>query len=170
MTDLGKVDRSFFERHVASNLGTDREDVALGPTHGVDFGVVDVGGTALEARDTVVAEVGRVEPVGAGESGVYVEANGRSFRGPTRRGTPTPSWPGTPPSESERPARPRRRPHATIGTDGYDSSRYRNTPATSPSRPMLPHSGRSSSAISCGSSVASAARSTASTHAGSIDS
>ncbi|MFP9193704.1 AIR synthase family protein [Natronosalvus vescus] len=44
---LGKIDRSFFDRHVATRLGADREDVALGPTHGVDFGVVDVGDQAV---------------------------------------------------------------------------------------------------------------------------
>ncbi|MFP8957254.1 AIR synthase family protein [Natrialbaceae archaeon A-CW3] len=44
---LGKIDRSFFDRHVATRLGADREDVALGPTHGVDFGVVDIGGQAV---------------------------------------------------------------------------------------------------------------------------
>ncbi len=47
MTDLGKIDPAFFDRHVASNLGADRDDVAIGPTHGVDFGVLDVGGRAL---------------------------------------------------------------------------------------------------------------------------
>ena len=47
MTDLGKIDRSFFEQHVAPNLGADREDVAIGPQHGVDFGVLSVGGQAL---------------------------------------------------------------------------------------------------------------------------
>jgi hydrogenase maturation factor len=49
MTDpeLGKVDRSFFDEHIASRLGAPRDDVVLGPTHGVDFGVVDVGETAL---------------------------------------------------------------------------------------------------------------------------
>ncbi|SFR55419.1 AIR synthase family protein [Halogeometricum limi] len=47
MTDLGKVDRAFFDRYVFSNLGADRDDVALGPTHGVDFGLLDVDGTAV---------------------------------------------------------------------------------------------------------------------------
>ncbi|AEH36732.1 AIR synthase family protein [Halopiger xanaduensis] len=47
MSDLGKIDRTFFERHVASNLGADRDDVALGPQHGVDFGVLEIGGQAL---------------------------------------------------------------------------------------------------------------------------
>lgn len=47
MSELGKVDRSFFEAVIRPRLGADREDVALGPTHGVDFGVLDVGGRAL---------------------------------------------------------------------------------------------------------------------------
>ncbi|WP_373189135.1 AIR synthase family protein [Halolamina sp.] len=47
MTDRGKVDRAFFSQHVAPRLGADREDVALGPSHGVDFGLLDLDGTGL---------------------------------------------------------------------------------------------------------------------------
>lgn len=47
MTDLGKVDRDFFDEHIYPNLGADRDDVLLGPQHGVDFGVVEVGGQAV---------------------------------------------------------------------------------------------------------------------------
>ncbi|OAQ52357.1 hydrogenase expression protein [Natrinema mahii] len=47
MSDLGKIDRAFFDRHIAPNLGADRDDVAVGPTHGVDFGVLDIGDRAL---------------------------------------------------------------------------------------------------------------------------
>jgi hydrogenase maturation factor len=47
MADRGKVDRSFFEEQIRPRLGADRDDVALGPTHGVDFGVVDLGERAL---------------------------------------------------------------------------------------------------------------------------
>lgn len=47
MTDRGKVDRAFFAEHVAPRLGAARDDVALGPAHGVDFGVLEVGGTGL---------------------------------------------------------------------------------------------------------------------------
>ena len=47
VSDLGKIDWDFFERHVAPNLGADRSDVRLGPSHGIDFGVLDVGGQAL---------------------------------------------------------------------------------------------------------------------------
>ncbi|WP_435184678.1 AIR synthase family protein [Halobellus sp. EA9] len=47
MADLGKVDRTFFDEYVFPRLGADRADVALGPTHGVDFGLLDVNGTAV---------------------------------------------------------------------------------------------------------------------------
>jgi hydrogenase expression/formation protein HypE len=47
MPDLGKVDERFFEDVIYPNLGADRDDVALGPTHGVDFGVLDVGDRAV---------------------------------------------------------------------------------------------------------------------------
>jgi hydrogenase expression/formation protein HypE len=47
MPDLGKVDEAFFEEVIYPNLGADRDDVALGPTHGVDFGVLDVGDRAV---------------------------------------------------------------------------------------------------------------------------
>ncbi|MEF8856989.1 MAG: AIR synthase family protein [Haloplanus sp.] len=47
MPRLGKIDRDFFETHVRSRLGADRDDVRLGPTPGVDFGLLDVGGRAV---------------------------------------------------------------------------------------------------------------------------
>ena len=43
----GKVDRDAFESVVRPNLGATRDDVRLGPTHGVDFGVVDVADRAI---------------------------------------------------------------------------------------------------------------------------
>ena len=46
-SDLGKVDRDFFDEYVYPNLGADREDVSLGPQHGVDFGVVDLEKRAI---------------------------------------------------------------------------------------------------------------------------
>jgi hydrogenase maturation factor len=45
--DTGKISREFFEEHIRPDLGADREDVVLGPTPGVDFGVVDVGDRAV---------------------------------------------------------------------------------------------------------------------------
>jgi hydrogenase expression/formation protein HypE len=47
MTEEGKVDRDFFESTIRPHLGADRDDVGVGPTYGVDFGVVDVGGQAV---------------------------------------------------------------------------------------------------------------------------
>ncbi len=45
--DNGKVDREFFDAVVYPRLGADRDDVRLGPRHGADFGVVDVGDRVL---------------------------------------------------------------------------------------------------------------------------
>ena len=47
MTDRGKIDRGFFAEHIAPRLGAEREDVTLGPTHGVDFGLLDLDGAGL---------------------------------------------------------------------------------------------------------------------------
>jgi hydrogenase maturation factor len=47
MPNLGKADRAFLADRVLPNLGADRDDVAVGPAHGVDFGLLDVDGTAL---------------------------------------------------------------------------------------------------------------------------
>lgn len=47
MTDRGKIDRAFFAERIAPRLGAERRDVALGPTHGVDFGLLDLDGTGL---------------------------------------------------------------------------------------------------------------------------
>ncbi|QSG13289.1 Hydrogenase maturation factor [Halapricum desulfuricans] len=45
--ELGKADREFFDQYIYPRLGADREDVTLGPSHGVDFGVVEIGEQAL---------------------------------------------------------------------------------------------------------------------------
>lgn len=47
MTDTGKIDRDVFETHIAPRLGATRDDVWIGPSHGVDFGVCTVGDQAL---------------------------------------------------------------------------------------------------------------------------
>jgi len=44
---LGKADREFFDQQIYPHLGADREDVILGPRHGVDFGAIEVGGRTL---------------------------------------------------------------------------------------------------------------------------
>lgn len=45
--ETGKISRAFFEARIATRLGADRNDVALGPKHGIDFGVVSVGERAV---------------------------------------------------------------------------------------------------------------------------
>jgi hydrogenase expression/formation protein HypE len=47
MTERGKIDSRVFEDVIAPFLGAGRDDVALGPTHGIDFGVLDVGDRAV---------------------------------------------------------------------------------------------------------------------------
>ncbi len=47
MTKLGKIDAETFDRIIAPNLGTPRPDVWLGPTAGIDFGILDIGGQAV---------------------------------------------------------------------------------------------------------------------------
>lgn len=47
MPSTGKISDEFFRSQIAPRLGADRSDVAIGPQHGVDFGVIDVDGTAL---------------------------------------------------------------------------------------------------------------------------
>jgi hydrogenase maturation factor len=47
MARTGKISRTFFREHIAPQLGADRAETALGPQHGVDFGVLDIGGQAL---------------------------------------------------------------------------------------------------------------------------
>lgn len=47
MSDLGKIDRPFFDKTIYPNLGTERDDVRLGPQHGVDFGAIDIGENVL---------------------------------------------------------------------------------------------------------------------------
>jgi len=44
---LGKIDAETFERVIAPRLGADRDDVLVGPTAGVDFGVFAVGEAAV---------------------------------------------------------------------------------------------------------------------------
>jgi hydrogenase expression/formation protein HypE len=47
MTEYGKVDGKFLEGVVYPRLGAEREEVRIGPRHGVDFGAIEVGGRAL---------------------------------------------------------------------------------------------------------------------------
>lgn len=58
MSDLGKVDREFFDEYIYPNLGAEREDVRLGPQHGVDFGVIELGSMGSRPRADEVIDAG----------------------------------------------------------------------------------------------------------------
>lgn len=47
MPETGKVDHEFFRNYIAPRLGATRSDVQIGPTHGVDFGTVQVDDSVL---------------------------------------------------------------------------------------------------------------------------
>jgi len=47
MPDRGKIDDATFAEVIAPRLGADRDDVAIGPQHGVDFGVLSVEDSAI---------------------------------------------------------------------------------------------------------------------------
>ena len=47
MPSLGKADRAFLSERVLPNLGADRDDITIGPAHGVDYGLLDLDGTAV---------------------------------------------------------------------------------------------------------------------------
>jgi len=47
MPDRGKIDTETFDSVIAPHLGADREDVTIGPQHGVDFGVLSVEESAV---------------------------------------------------------------------------------------------------------------------------
>lgn len=47
MPDYGKIDSAFFENHIYPHLGAERDEISLGPQHGVDFGVIDIGDRSM---------------------------------------------------------------------------------------------------------------------------
>jgi hydrogenase expression/formation protein HypE len=47
LPELGKIPYGFFDRVIYPKLGAASEDVIIGPQHGVDFGVIRVGGLCL---------------------------------------------------------------------------------------------------------------------------
>ena len=68
----GKISRAFFEERIATRLGADRDDVTLGPKHGVDFGVVSVGDRALVAATDPVSVLPELGFERAGEFAVGI--------------------------------------------------------------------------------------------------
>lgn len=47
MNRIGKVEREFLDATVYTGLGAGRDDVRVGPGHGLDFGVIDVGDSVV---------------------------------------------------------------------------------------------------------------------------
>ncbi len=47
LPDLGKIHPGFFDRVIYPKLGAKNDDIVIGPRHGVDYGVVKVGGRYL---------------------------------------------------------------------------------------------------------------------------
>jgi hydrogenase expression/formation protein HypE len=47
MPNYGKVDSEFFAEHIYPHLGAERDEIRLGPQHGVDFGVIDIGDRSM---------------------------------------------------------------------------------------------------------------------------
>jgi hydrogenase maturation factor len=81
----GKISREFFEERIETRLGADREDVALGPTHGIDFGIIDIGDSAVvTATDpiSVLPELG-FERAGAFAIGIVLSDVAVSGLSPT---------------------------------------------------------------------------------------
>jgi hydrogenase maturation factor len=68
----GKISRAFFEDRIATRLGADRDDVPLGPTHGVDFGVVSVGDRAVVTATDPVSVLPELGFERAGEFAVGI--------------------------------------------------------------------------------------------------
>jgi len=63
---LGKIDAETFESVIAPRLGADRDDVLLGPTAGIDFGVFEVGGQAVVTATDPLSFLPELGPERAG--------------------------------------------------------------------------------------------------------
>ena len=47
LPELGKIHPQFFDRVIYPRLGVDDDSIVIGPRHGVDYGVIRVGGQAI---------------------------------------------------------------------------------------------------------------------------
>ena len=72
MTHRGKIERAFFAEHIAPRLGAAREDVALGPTHGVDFGLLNLDGTGLAVATDPISVLPKLGFERAGRFALHV--------------------------------------------------------------------------------------------------
>jgi hypothetical protein len=52
LPEVGKISPEIFEHVIKAHLGASRDDVLVGPRHGVDVGVVDIGGGRVMAQTT----------------------------------------------------------------------------------------------------------------------
>ncbi len=68
----GKISRTFFEDRIATRLGADRNDVTLGPKHGVDFGVVSFGDRALVTATDPISVLPKLGFERAGEFAIGI--------------------------------------------------------------------------------------------------
>ncbi len=69
---LGKVSGEFLATQVYPYLGAERDDVLLGPKHGVDFGLLDVSGQALVLATDPVSVLPRLGFARAGEFAIDI--------------------------------------------------------------------------------------------------
>lgn len=72
MPETGKVDQAFFAEYIATRLGATRDDVRKGPSHGVDFGVIDVGDHALAMATDPLSILPAIGLERAGRFGVRI--------------------------------------------------------------------------------------------------
>ena len=52
LPEIGKISREVFDATILPRLGAQRPEVLVGPQHGVDIGVVDIGGGRVMATTT----------------------------------------------------------------------------------------------------------------------
>ncbi|NEU58687.1 AIR synthase family protein [Halorussus sp. MSC15.2] len=67
----GKIDAEFFEEHISPNLGATRDAVAVGPRHGIDFGVLAVGDQRLIVATDPVSVMPKIGFARAGKLALH---------------------------------------------------------------------------------------------------
>ncbi|WP_256392072.1 AIR synthase family protein [Natronoarchaeum rubrum] len=72
MDDAGKIDREFFEGEIAPRLGAARDDVAIGPTYGVDFGLVEIDDSVLAVATDPISILPELGFERAGRFGIRI--------------------------------------------------------------------------------------------------
>jgi len=72
MDDAGKIDREFFESRIEPRLGAARDDVAIGPTYGVDFGLVELDDSVLAVATDPISILPELGFERAGRFGIRI--------------------------------------------------------------------------------------------------